>query len=127
MTALDAAIAAHMAHPAGSLADGLTDSLCEQAHVAWPPTVQLCSSLQPQPQPREPICDFQPTMHMPDTEADSDALHAAVEAATARAAQRYYVLGARAGRLAGFAWGLALGCALMAGAMRLGLVLGGAG
>lgn len=104
MTALDAAIAAHMTHPAGSQFDGLTNSLCDQAgnvcmDSCRPDFVNTVATLPP---------DEQATMA------------AAVQAA----AQKFYVLGVREGRLAGFAWGLALGCALVAVAMRFGYAAG---
>ena len=41
MTPLDDAVAAHMAHPAGSGADPLTDSLCDQVTMPAQPPLSL--------------------------------------------------------------------------------------
>lgn len=117
MTALDAAIAAHMAHPAGSLSDGLTDSQCDQA--LWS-TLPAAPHQTPAAQP----APFEPTALMPTPESEQT-LKAAVRLAAGRAARQAYVQGVRAGRLAGFAWGLVAGAGGIAAALHLGLLAGG--
>lgn len=130
MSAFDDAVARHMAHPAGCMADGLTESLADQMTPA-------ASAWQTDPRPaarvvpiggwgnKSPRSERLATQAMADTVAPEEARAQSSAQAHAAGYKRGYILGVREGRIAGFCWGMAvgcalMGCALMAGALKLG-------